>query len=448
VSPHLRAEQKPGSTKVLISGADGAVVRRTVLPGGLRVITETMPTVRSVSFGVWVGVGSRDETPALAGSSHYLEHVLFKGTKRRDAMEISAALDAVGGEMNAFTSKEYTCFYARVLDNDLPLAVDVISDMMTSSVVRTSDVDSERGVILEEIAMHEDDPGDVVHDAFAEALFGDTPLGRPILGTVDSISSLQRTAIHGYYRRRYRPENMVIAAAGNLDHAKVVRLVAKAFGEMLNDDAQIDRRPTPPRGGGRPPASRSGVSVVKRPTEQAHLVLGVPALSRVDDRRFALGVLNGALGGGMSSRLFQEIREKRGLAYSVYSYAAHHAETGMFGVYAGCQPAKAAEVLEICREQLDLVATGGITAEELTRGKGQLAGALVLGLEDTGSRMSRLGKAELVYGEILTVDELLARIKAVTLEQVLEVATSVLSAKQTLAVIGPFDDGAFADAVA
>jgi predicted Zn-dependent peptidase len=448
VSPHLRAEQKPGSTKVLISGADGAVVRRTVLPGGLRVITETMPTVRSVSFGVWVGVGSRDETPALAGSSHYLEHVLFKGTKRRDAMEISAALDAVGGEMNAFTSKEYTCFYARVLDNDLPLAVDVISDMMTSSVVRTSDVDSERGVILEEIAMHEDDPGDVVHDAFAEALFGDTPLGRPILGTVESISSLQRTAIHGYYRRRYRPENMVIAAAGNLDHAKVVRLVAKAFGEMLNDDAQIDRRPTPPRVGGRPPASRSGVSVVKRPTEQAHLVLGVPALSRVDDRRFALGVLNGALGGGMSSRLFQEIREKRGLAYSVYSYAAHHAETGMFGVYAGCQPAKAAEVLEICREQLDLVATGGITAEELTRGKGQLAGALVLGLEDTGSRMSRLGKAELVYGEILTVDELLARIKAVTLEQVLEVAASVLSAKQTLAVIGPFDDGAFADAVA
>ena len=448
MSPRQLTEQKPGSTKTLIPGLDGAVVRRTVLPGGLRVITEAMPTVRSVSFGVWVGVGSRDETPALAGSSHYLEHVLFKGTKRRDALEISAALDAVGGEMNAFTSKEYTCFYARVLDNDLLLAVDVISDMMTSSVVRSSDVDSERGVILEEIAMHEDDPGDVVHDAFAEALFGDTPLGRPILGTVESINALQRNAIHGYYRRRYRPENMVIAAAGNLDHAKVVRLVAKAFGEMLNDDAQIDRRPSPPRVGGRPPVSRSGVSVVPRPTEQAHLVLGVPALSRVDERRFALGVLNGALGGGMSSRLFQEVREKRGLAYSVYSYAAHHAETGMFGVYAGCQPAKAAEVLDICRDQLDLVARGGITAEELSRGKGQLAGALVLGLEDTGSRMSRLGKAELVYGELLTVDELLARIDAVTLEQVRDVAATVLSAKQTLAVIGPFDDDAFADAVA
>jgi predicted Zn-dependent peptidase len=448
VSPRQLTDQKPGSTKTLIPGADGAAVRRTVLPGGLRVITESMPTVRSVSFGVWVGVGSRDETPALAGSSHYLEHVLFKGTKRRDAMEISAALDAVGGEMNAFTSKEYTCFYARVLDNDLPLAVDVISDMMTSSVVRSADVDSERGVILEEISMHEDDPGDVVHDAFAAALFGDTPLGRPILGTVESINALQRSAIHGYYRRRYRPENMVIAAAGNLDHAKVVRLVAKAFGEMLNDDAQIDRLPSPPRVGGRPPVSRSGVSVVQRPTEQAHLVLGVPAFSRVDERRFALGVLNGALGGGMSSRLFQEVREKRGLAYSVYSYASHHAETGMFGVYAGCQPAKAAEVLDICRGQLDLVARGGITAEELSRGKGQLAGALVLGLEDTGSRMSRLGKAELVYGELLTVDEVLARIDAVTLDQVRDVAATVLSAEQTLAVIGPFGDDAFADAVA
>ena len=442
------SDQKPGSTKTLISGADGAVVRRTVLPGGLRVITEAMPTVRSVSFGVWVGVGSRDETPALAGSSHYLEHVLFKGTKRRNALEISAALDAVGGEMNAFTSKEYTCFYARVLDNDLPLAVDVISDMMTSSIVRTADVDSERGVILEEIAMHEDDPGDVVHDAFAEALFGDTPLGRPILGTVESINALQRNAIHGYYRRRYRPENMVIAVAGNLDHAKVVRLVAKAFDAMLTDDAQVDRLPSPPRVGGRPPRARSDVSVVTRPTEQAHLVFGMPALSRVDERRFALGVLNGALGGGMSSRLFQEIREKRGLAYSVYSYAAHHAETGMFGVYAGCQPARAKQVLEICREQVDLVAQSGITADELARGKGQLAGALVLGLEDTGSRMSRLGKAELVYGEILTVDEILARIDSVTLGQVRDIAAEVLTAKPALAVIGPFTPDVFADAVA
>ncbi|HET9188930.1 MAG TPA: pitrilysin family protein [Acidothermaceae bacterium] len=442
----LLSDQKPGSTKTLISGADGAVVRRTVLPGGLRVITEAMPSVRSVSFGVWVGVGSRDETIAQAGSSHYLEHLLFKGTKRRDALEISAALDAVGGEMNAFTAKEYTCFYARVLDNDLPIAVDVISDMMTSSLVRSVDVDSERGVILEEIAMHEDDPGDVVHDAFAEALYGDTPLGRPILGTVDSINSLKRSAINGYYRRRYKPENMVVAVAGNVDHAKVVRLVSKAFAPAL---AGSDALPAAPRVGGRAPSSNLGVSsVVRRPTEQAHLVLGMPALARVDERRFALGVLNAALGGGMSSRLFQEVREKRGLAYSVYSYAAHHAETGMFGVYAGCQPNRVHEVLNICREQLAMAAYSGITAEELVRGKGQLAGSLVLGLEDTGSRMSRLGKSELVYGELLTVDEVLARIDAVSLDDVRAVASEVLSAKPTLAVIGPFEDDDFADAVA
>jgi predicted Zn-dependent peptidase len=442
----LDSSQKPGSTKTLISGADGAVVRRTVLPGGLRVITEAMPSVRSVSFGVWVGVGSRDESIAQAGSSHYLEHLLFKGTKRRDALEISAALDAVGGEMNAFTAKEYTCFYARVLDTDLPIAVDVICDMMTSSLVRSADVDSERGVILEEIAMHEDDPGDVVHDAFAEALYGDTPLGRPILGTVDSINALKRSAINGYYRRRYKPENMVVAVAGNVDHAKVVRLVSKAFEPAL---AASDAAPAPPRVGGRAPSSNGGVcSVVRRPTEQAHLVLGMPALARVDERRFALGVLNAALGGGMSSRLFQEVREKRGLAYSVYSYAAHHAETGMFGVYAGCQPGRVHEVLDICREQLAIAAYSGITAEELVRGKGQLAGSLVLGLEDTGSRMSRLGKSELVYGELLTVDEVLSRIESVSLDDVRAVASEVLSSKPTLAVIGPFDDDDFSDAVA
>ena len=442
----LDSSQKPGSTKTLISGADGAVVRRTVLPGGLRVITEAMPSVRSVSFGVWVGVGSRDETPAQAGSSHYLEHLLFKGTKRRDALEISAALDAVGGEMNAFTAKEYTCFYARVLDTDLPIAVDVISDMMTSSLVRSTDVDSERGVILEEIAMHEDDPGDVVHDTFAEALYGDTPLGRPILGTVDSINALRRSAINGYYRRRYKPENMVVAVAGNVDHGKVVRLVSKTFSPALS---QSEAAPAPPRVGGRAPSSNVGVcSVVRRPTEQAHLVLGMPALARADERRFALGVLNAALGGGMSSRLFQEVREKRGLAYSVYSYAAHHAETGMFGVYAGCQPGRVHEVLDICREQLALAAYSGITAEELARGKGQLAGSLVLGLEDTGSRMSRLGKSELVYGELLTVDEVLSRIEGVSLDDVRALASEVLSSKPTLAVIGPFDDDDFSDAVA
>jgi predicted Zn-dependent peptidase len=429
--------QRPGSTRTLTTGPDGGVVRRTVLPGGLRVISESVPGVRSVAFGVWIGVGSRDETGALSGASHYLEHLLFKGTRRRDALAIAAELDAVGGELNAFTAKEYTCYYARVLDADLPLAVDVICDMVTSSLIAARDVESERGVILEEIAMHDDDPGDAVHDAFAQAVWPTTPLGRPVLGTVDTITSMSRTAIAGYYRRRYRPDSLVVAAAGNLDHAALVRLVKKAFAHVPVDG---DHAPTAPRVGGRAPQFVASTSVVQRPTEQANLVLGSPGLHRLDDRRFALGVLNAALGGGMSSRLFQEVREKRGLAYSVYSFTSHYADTGLFGVYAGCHPKRATDVLELCREQLAIVATEGISGEELARGKGQMRGGLVLGLEDTGSRMSRLGKSELVYGELMTVDELLGHIDVVTLDDVQSVAFDLLRGPLALAVIGPFDD--------
>ena len=437
------------ATQTIARQADGGVIRRTVLPGGLRVVTESMPGVRSVAFGIWVNVGSRDETPALAGASHFLEHLLFKGTKKRGALEIAAVMDAVGGEMNAFTTKEYTCYYARVLDVDTALAVDVISDMVTSSIISSADVDSERGVILEEIAMHDDAPDDVVHDAFAQTVFGDHPLGRPVLGTVGSITAMPRTGVHGYWKRRYKPADMVISAAGNLDHNKIVKMVRKAFEPTgLLDDGLLSA-----------PARRRGVAVgpqlasvdlVRRPTEQANLVLGTVGLSRNDDRRYAMGVLNNALGGGMSSRLFQEVREKRGLAYSVYSYSSQYADTGLFGVYAGCLPAKAREVLKICREQLDEVTTEGITAEELARGKGQLKGSMVLGLEDTGSRMSRLGKSELVHNEILTVDEVIRRIDAVTLEDTRAVASDVLADSTLgLAVIGPFDDDAdFSAAVA
>jgi len=436
-----------GKTQVLSSGQDGAVIRRTVLPGGLRVITESMPQVRSVAFGIWVGVGSRDETPRLAGASHFLEHLLFKGTPRRDALEIAAVMDAVGGEMNAFTAKEYTCYYARVLDTDLPLAVDVLADMVGSSLVAKADVESERGVILEEIAMHDDQPDDVVHDAFAAAMFGEHPLGRPVIGTVDSIEGITRAGVHGYWRRRYRASDMVIAAAGNLDHATLVRLVRKAFGAAgMLDDA--DAVPAAPRVGSRPPAVSGGVRVIRRPTEQAHLVLGTGGIARRDERRYALAVLNNALGGGMSSRLFQEVREKRGLAYSVYSYHSQYADTGLFGVYAGCAPGKVHDVLGLCREQLDLVTARGVTDEELSRAKGQLKGSMVLGLEDTSSRMSRLGKGELVYGEILTVDEIIRRVDSVTLDDVRAVAGEVISGAMGLAVIGPFDDEDFAAAVA
>ena len=435
------------ATRTLHRGdGGGGLVRHTVLPGGLRIVTESVPTVRSVTVGVWVGVGSRDEAPSLAGASHYLEHLLFKGTRRRDALDISAAIDAVGGEMNAFTSKEYTCFYARVLDTDLPLAVDVVGDLVTSSVIRAADVDAERGVILEEIAMHEDDPTDMVHDQFAQVLFDGGALARPVLGTVESIETIGRSAINGYYRRRYRPQDMVVAVAGNVDHNNVVRLVKKAFGAAGMLDGVSE--PTAARRG-RLISTASGVRVVRRTTEQANVVLGGPGVARTDERRFALGVLNAALGGGMSSRLFQEVREKRGLAYSVYSYHAQYADTGLFGVYAGCVPRKVDDVLAICREELDKVAAAGITFEELERGKGQLRGSMVLGLEDTGSRMSRIGKAELVYGEQLSVDDVLARIDSVTLDEVTEVAADVLSATPTLAVVGPFDeDRDFSKAVA
>ena len=433
--------QKPGTTRTLSPGADagGGLIRRTVLPGGLRVITEGIPTMRSVAFGIWVGVGSRDETPTLAGASHYLEHLLFKGTRRRDALEIAASMDAVGGEMNAFTAKEYTCYYARVLDADLPLAVDVVSDMVTSSLIAANDVESERGVILEEIAMHDDDPSDAVHDTFSTTVFGDAPLGRPVIGTTQSITAMSRSAISRYYQRRYRPSTIVVAAAGNVDHGRVVRLVKKAFGDagLLDDDSA---EPDAPRSGGRATPFKHSVTVVSRPTEQANIILGTRGISRMDDRRFALGVLNSALGGGMSSRLFQEVREKRGLAYSVYSYASQYADTGLVGVYAGCQPARVREVLSICRDELVKVAEHGITAEELTRGKGQLRGSLVLGLEDTSSRMSRLGKSELVQGELLGVDEVLNRIEGVTLDEVRAVAAEVLDGPLALAAVGPFDD--------
>ncbi len=438
-------EQAVGSTVTLLD-EEGAKVRRTVLPGGLRVVTERLPGVRSAAFGIWVGVGSRDETPAQAGAAHYLEHLLFKGTPRRSALDISASIDAVGGEMNAFTSKEYTCFYARVLDADLPLAVDVVSDLVTSALLRAADVESERDVILEEIAMRDDDPGDLVHEEFADAMFGPTPLGRPILGTVETIGAITPRAIKSFYKSRYRPENMVVSAAGNVDHAAVVRLVKKAFGAagMLEGDAV----PAAPRSGAFRTRGAGAVRVLTKTTEQANVVLGVPGVARDDERRFTLGVLNASLGGGMSSRLFQEIREKRGLAYSVFSFAAHFADTGQFGVYAGCMPKKVDDVLAITREELAKVAAHGLTAEELARGKGQVRGGLVLGLEDTGSRMSRIGKAELLNGRLWSTGEVLHAIDSVTVDDVRDIAATLLDVTPTLAVIGPFDpDRDFSTAV-
>ncbi|MGH3443850.1 MAG: M16 family metallopeptidase, partial [Nocardioidaceae bacterium] len=302
-------------------GSGGAVasrVRRTVLPGGLRVVTETMPGVRSASIGVWVGVGSRDESPQRSGASHFLEHLLFKGTPTRSALDLSVELDRVGGECNAFTAKEYTCFHARVLDDDLPLAVDVLGDMVTSSVLAAEDVEAEREVILDEIAMHDDDPDDVVQNLFAGKAWGSSPLGRPVAGTAESVAVLSRAQIARYYATQYTPANIVVAVAGNLDHTAVVKMVRKAFsrGGFLADSGALPREPRQPR---RAQRVTSGSVTLERPFEQVNLVLAVNGLVRTDERRYALGVLNAALGAGTSSRLFQEIREHRGLAYSVYS---------------------------------------------------------------------------------------------------------------------------------
>jgi predicted Zn-dependent peptidase len=428
---------KPGgrsNTRTLLR-EDGGVVRRTVLPSGLRVITEQVPGQRSATIGVWVGVGSRDESPALHGCSHFLEHLLFKGTAERSALDISIALDAVGGEFNAFTAKEYTCFHARVLDEDLPLAVDVLGDMVTSSLITAEDVDAERDVILDEIAMHDDDPDDVAHNLFSALAWGDSPLGRPIAGTVDSIESMSREQIRRFYLRHYRPERMVISVAGNLDHAQVVRWVRTAFARrgFLDGTAApaVTKQTTRSR------RAATGLAQTTRQFEQVNIVLGVQGLTRSDDRRFALGVLNAALGGGTSSRLFQEVREKRGLAYSVFSFASQHVDAGLVGVSVGCLPNKLEQVLDVVRAELAKIAQDGIDDEELTRGKGQLKGGLVLGLEDSASRMTRLGKSELVDDELLSIDEVLARIDGVTLDDVRALAAELFSQPEILAVVGP-----------
>jgi predicted Zn-dependent peptidase len=414
----------------------------------MRILTEAIPAMRSVSFGIWVGVGSRDETRLLGGASHFLEHLLFKGTRRRSALDISASIEAVGGETNAFTTKEYTCYYARVLDADLPLAIDVMCDLVADSVLAESDVETERGVILEEIAMHDDEPDEEVHDLFSTAVYGDHPLGRLISGTPDTISRMSRKQIEGFYHKRYAPPSIVVAAAGNLDHAVVVRLVKDAFGRVGHLNARADPAPRRDVVGTSAPRLRGGrCELHDKDTEQAHMVLGGAGIPRDDDRRFALGVLNNAFGGGMSSRLFQEIREKRGLAYSVYSFTSQYADSGLFGVYAGCAPGKVDEVLALAREELVRIADGGLDDDEVARGKGMYKGSLVLGLEDTGSRMTRLGKGELLFGDVLSVDQLLARIDAVTPDDVRAVAATVAGAPMSLAVVGPFADHDFSGAV-
>jgi len=411
-------------------------VKRSVHSSGLRIVTEEVPSVRSAAVGIWVNVGSRDEAPATAGASHFLEHLLFKGTTSRTALEISSSIESVGGEMNAFTSKEYTCFYARVIDTDLPMAIDVVSDLITSSIVTALDVDAERKVVLEEIAMRDDDPSDLVHDLFSDTYYGDTAIGRPILGTIDSIKGMSRSTVFNYYKKKYLPQDLVVAVAGNIKHKRVVAMVEEALSRdnFLDElGAPVLRPNTPVKN-----SKQQSVGLLYKKSEQAHMFYGMEGVARADERRFAMGVLSAALGGGMSSRLFQEIREKRGLAYSVYAYAQQFAGSGVLGFYAGCNPTKAIEVVEIIRSVLSDVADNGMTHEEIERAKGAVRGSLVLSQEDSGSRMSRIGKNEIVYGQVMDFDDILKAISRVSATDIREIAGEFLVKTPTLALVVPF----------
>jgi predicted Zn-dependent peptidase len=380
-----------------------------------------------------VGVGSRDEGQSVAGAAHFLEHLLFKSTPTRSAVQIAQAVDAVGGELNAFTAREHTCYYAHVLDSDLELAVDLVADVVLRGRCASDDVEVERDVVLEEIAMRDDDPEDTLGDVFLSAMFGDHPVGRPVIGSIESISAMTRAQLHSFHVRRYTPERMVVAVAGNVDHDDVVALVKEYFGPRLVDGS----RPAAPRKGtGRVPG-QPGLQVVHRDGEQTHMFLGVRTPGRHWKHRWALSVLNGALGGGLSSRLFQQIRETRGLAYSVYSTIDTFSDSGALSVYAACLPERFDEVTRVSAEVLAEVARDGLTESECRIAKGSLRGGLVLGLEDSGSRMHRIGRSELNFGEHRTIDQTLALIDAVTLDEVNAVAKQLLNRPYGAAVLGP-----------
>ncbi|HVM06097.1 MAG TPA: pitrilysin family protein [Acidimicrobiales bacterium] len=408
------------------------MIETTELGNGMTVVTERTQGMRSVSAGFWVGTGSRDEAPGMFGASHFLEHLLFKGTAARTARRIAEEVDAVGGDMNAFTTKEYTAFYLRVLDDSLGLGLDILSDILWSPAFRPEEVEAERQVILEEILMRADEPADLVHEVFTEALFPDHPVGREVLGDEETIEAMSREDIAAFHAHHYRPGNVVFAAAGQLDHAAVVDGVARRFAGARGGAAPDRAVPVdPPR----------ALAVDARPTEQVHLVLGVRSLDRHDEDRYALAVVNHVLGGGLSSRLFQKIREERGLAYSVYSYRAAFADSGALAVYAGTMPSRVAEVVGLVRDELDAMAGHGITPRELEVAKGHLVGEMALSLEDSAARMSRIGRSQLVHGTVLTVDQVAERIAAVTMEDVERVAATVLGNERVLAAVGPVDSG-------
>jgi predicted Zn-dependent peptidase len=409
----------------------------TELDSGVRVVTESVPSVRSIALGLWVRVGSRDEPADEAGISHFLEHLLFKGTEQLTAEQIAQLFDGFGAEINAATSKETTALYAHFLDEHLERAFEVLGDMLLRSTY--AEIDSERQVVLEEIAMYEDEPGDKVHDVLSEAIFGDHPLGRPVIGREQVISSLQVEDVASYHDARYTPGKIVIAAAGNLEHDTIARLAAEKI-SPAGTDRDSDGASAPARAGGR-------MTFQAKETEQYHICLGGPGIKRDDDRRFALSVLDAVLGGSTSSRLFQEVREKRGLAYAVYSWASHYRDTGQIGVYVGTRQDNVGKALEVIGGELERLQSSTISDEELGRAREHVKGRIVLSMESTAARMHRLGRSVLTGTPLLSIDEMLAKLDAVDRDQLHELAREFYEPASLSAVAIGRDGDVFREAL-
>jgi len=410
----------------------------TTLDSGVRVVSEHVPSVRSIALGIWMRTGSRDETHEQAGLSHFLEHLLFKGTDRFSSQEIDETFDAMGAEVNAGTSKESTSVYSRFLDRHLDEAFDVLSDMVLRPTY--PDIDSERQVVIEEIAMYEDEPSDKVHDVLADAVFGDHPLGRPVIGRAEVIGNVPVPDIAAYRDAHYVSSNLVVSAAGNVEHTRLVALVEAALDDKVSAAA-------PAMSNGALTQAAPRLCFHSKETEQYHLALGAPGLARHDERRFALRVLDTILGGSTSSRLFQEVREKRGLAYAVYSFAQQYADSGQVGLYVGTRPDNVAQAMDVIGTELRRVVDEGVTATELERARENVKGRTTLAMESTAARMNRLGSSLLMGVPLLTLDEVLAKVDSVTLEGVHELAAELFDpARMSAAGVGA-DEASFRDAV-
>jgi predicted Zn-dependent peptidase len=418
------------ATRVHAVGPEPSI-ETTTLANGIRIITERMPEASSVSVGFYARVGSRDEAPERSGASHFLEHLLFKGTADRTARSIAMGIDAVGGEMNAFTTREHTAYYIRLPVASLGFGLDLLGDVVSQPAFRPAEIDAERDVILDELMMAEDTPDDVLHMRLLESLFPGHALGRETLGTVDTIGTLSRNEIAQFHAEHYRPTNLVVAAAGQLHHGEVVSSIERVFVDGERGIKPVRVAPT---------AALEPLVVVHRPIEQAHISFGWHALAQDDPDRYAFYVANHVLGGGMSSRLFQEIREERGLAYSVYSSMSSYCDSGLATMYAGTAPKHVGEVASLMDEVLEGILTKGITEEEYAVAVGYLEGSMLLSLEDTGSRMGRLGGSMIARDEVISIADHLARIRAVSIDDVARVFRRVFTGPRTVAAVGPFDE--------